>query len=369
MEIALLSGAYKNAGDYLIEKRAKSLLEHFIPNIHCNRFLRSEINEKLDKINEMDVIVFTGGPIYMNNIDGYLPLDRCIREMKPKIMIMGGGWYGRGSGTARTYAYDFTSKTKEFLKMIDSNGYGLSCRDLYSVKILKKAGMENVKMTGCPAWYYLPKVFQKNIENSEWNIKKITVSDPALERNFPLALQLIRYLKSVFSNAEILFLFHRGIGQDRYTNAKSAEWRQKFVNELTNGGVNIKDISYSCKGFTLYDGCDLHIGFRVHAHLYNLSMRQRSILIEEDGRGTGADEVLGLPSIKAYNDEIQISNRYADKIGRILLKETNSYLIEEVDNYLQVLCDTKDQYLINAYQLQEKYFENMREYVSQINGR
>lgn len=36
-------------------------------------------------------------------------------------------------------------------------------------------------------------------------------------------------------------------------------------------GVKMIDISKSVDGLRIYDDCDLHIGFRVHAHIYNLS--------------------------------------------------------------------------------------------------
>jgi hypothetical protein len=43
----------------------------------------------------------------------------------------------------------------------------------------------------------------------------------------------------------------------------------------------------------LYGGADLHIGYRVHAHLFCLSRRVPSILINEDSRGVGQAAALG----------------------------------------------------------------------------
>ncbi|MBK8101489.1 MAG: hypothetical protein IPK26_30785 [Planctomycetes bacterium] len=44
-----------------------------------------------------------------------------------------------------------------------------------------------------------------------------------------------------------------------------------------------------------YDGVDLHIGSRLHAHLLCLSRARRSWLVPVDGRSTGIAAALGFP--------------------------------------------------------------------------
>ena len=61
MEIALLSGAYKNAGDFLIETRAKELLMQIIPDANKKEYLRNKIDISIEKINAKDAIVFISG--------------------------------------------------------------------------------------------------------------------------------------------------------------------------------------------------------------------------------------------------------------------------------------------------------------------
>ena len=48
----------------------------------------------------------------------------------------------------------------------------------------------------------------------------------------------------------------------------------------------------------LYLNCDLHIGYRVHAHLFCLSQRIPSILVSEDYRGVGQNLSLGMPDLR-----------------------------------------------------------------------
>lgn len=118
MRIAFLSGAYKNAGDFLIEKRSIDLLKFVHPGVEIFRCLRNKIVESIEVISQCDNIVFGGGPIYKQNLDGYLPLDTCINKMYKPIYILGGGWYGLGSGSRIINNYKFTDKTKAFLKKI-----------------------------------------------------------------------------------------------------------------------------------------------------------------------------------------------------------------------------------------------------------
>ena len=47
----------------------------------------------------------------------------------------------------------------------------------------------------------------------------------------------------------------------------------------------------------LYRDCDLHVGFRVHAHIFFLSIRKPTFLLQVDGRGRALSETLGLPDV------------------------------------------------------------------------
>lgn len=62
MKIALMSGAYGNAGDFLIESRSTELLKRFIPQADIEVLKRNvSYNEKITQLNSMDIVVFGGG--------------------------------------------------------------------------------------------------------------------------------------------------------------------------------------------------------------------------------------------------------------------------------------------------------------------
>ncbi len=73
-------------------------------------------------------------------------------------------------------------------------------------------------------------------------------------------------------------------------------------------GCEILDLSKNLNNLKVYDNSDLHLGYRVHGHLYVLSHRKPSFLIAEDSRGTGALMTLGGLGIPIWS-------RYADKLS------------------------------------------------------
>ena len=125
------------------------------------------------------------------------------------------------------------------------------------------------------------------------DIKKIAISDPASMANVDAVKYLIYELRRTFPSASIKIIFHRGWKKDRYSSSVLVKRQTKLVNWAEGEGIPSIDISYGWEGFQEYDDCDIHVGYRVHAHLYNVSHRKPSFLIEEDGRGYGANDALG----------------------------------------------------------------------------
>lgn len=152
--------------------------------------------------------------------------------------------------------------------------------------------------------------------------------------------------------------------QDAYTTAGRAREQQGLKEWLERRGVDVRDLSYSCEGFSAYNECDLHVGFRVHAHIYNLSQRIPSVLIEEDGRGWGAVEALGMKSHLDVKPRTRIAHyaRTAQRrwIGRCsilprpsdkdLVKKATRFVADELENGMpssldavRTMCKTYNQ--------------------------
>lgn len=209
MDIALISGAYKNAGDFLIEDRCSKLLLHSLEGVKIHRVVLNEVKDNLEKINSMDAIVFHGGPIYVKKLEGLFRTKINPIEFASKSLVIGGGWYGKYANNQLPFKYNFSDYTINFWKNVDMYGYGLGCRDLYTLKCLKNKGFDTAVMTGCPAWYNIETLYIDKVADDFNRIRKIFVSEPANKENFRLLFSLIKYLKKTFEMADITVVVHK----------------------------------------------------------------------------------------------------------------------------------------------------------------
>lgn len=87
-----MSGAYINAGDFLIVKRCKEILRKVLPNCTIIEFLRKDplTTVTLAQINSCDIIVLAGGPLYQRNVyPNIIPLTDNINNITPPIFLHG----------------------------------------------------------------------------------------------------------------------------------------------------------------------------------------------------------------------------------------------------------------------------------------
>ncbi len=261
-KFSLLSGVFVNAGDFLIVDRTRKLLEKMYPNCVITEYKRNKkLDEYLDEINKTDALIIAGGSAYMINIyPDIIPLVNNLDDIKTKIFAIGLGWYGKSTDERYVNNYKFTTKTKQLIERIAKDSGVLSCKDWYTVKVLEKNGFTNAILTGCPAWYNLEKRELCNVrQNLNYDYKKICVSDPGDEVNLNESLLLTKMLKIKYPSADIHFVFHRLNSKNKKING--------IIKRLEEEGIAIDDISGGKEGMKIYDDCDFHIGYRVHAHI------------------------------------------------------------------------------------------------------
>jgi len=335
--VLYMSGATVNAGDFLIEKRAKALINRFAPNVALTSLNRVKIDysDRIDYLNSFDAILFAGGPIYQPSIyPNAIPFVSNLNDITKPVFFIGGG------AKSDIYRSVMSENTKAFFRLGNKKGVPLGCRDVLTYRFLKHQGFENILVTGCPAWYSL-----QDIDNTKFSvhhngdIKKICVSEPGREDNVMFLKPLLKHLREIYPNAEIHLVNHR----------ETKVGVSALKNGLNSVGVEITDISGSSEGFSIYDDCDLHVGFRVHAHIYNLSKRNLSILFNEDIRGCGVNHALGLENInltiESYSKLKLFGNFYLMRMNRI--------------NKTDVICRMFDDYI---------EFEEKRHYVGYLNA-
>lgn len=97
------------------------------------------------------------------------------------------------------------------------------------------------------------------------------------------------------------FLATHGASNDHLTR------HREFAGWLTEQGIEYADISGSAECMIdFYSQIDLHIGYRVHAHILMTSLSKNSILLAEDGRGIALKDVIGKSVIDAI-EKIDVS--------------------------------------------------------------
>lgn len=365
LKFAMMSGALKNAGDFLIVRRSEGLIRHIYPNAELFFYNRCKsIEEYMEDINRMDAMIFCGGPAYIPQLyPQAFPLVSDLNRIRVPMFALGLGWFGSSSANKAVYNYRFSESAKMLLRRIESDTKLLGCRDWYSVGVLRNEGIWSGRMTGCPAWYDPDFIDQQDfVQTDPRQVKKVCISDPADPGYLQQMVTITEYLRRLYPNAECKVVFHRGTSQDAYTSGQSSRQIGQAIQTCQQLGADCVDISYGQDGFTVYDDCDLHVGFRVHAHIYNLSRRNCSILIEEDGRGAGVNSALGLWRMTAYDYAVKSwpdGERTISTVG----KSENTYLLQILDDYLNNLYQADFLQIKHAFRLMQEYYQRMKQHV------
>jgi len=296
----VLTGAKKNLGDFLITERAEALLRHVRPEHELVRLPGWEpLTPHLDQVNQAAAVVILGGPGYQPRmVPGIYPLVPDLRDLRPPVIPMGQGWKGFPGDDLSVRTYHFSASSLQALRLSSARAAYLGCRDPLTVEVLRRHGIANTLMTGCPAWYHLPSLGVPARLPSRVRRLVYTPAQRHLYRDQSVAVAEV--LREVFPSAERFASFHRGLGaDDPFTPDADARNNRALAERIGDYGFEIVDTSGDLSRTDFYDDCDLHVGYRVHAHIAFLSERKPSVLLHEDGRGRGLSMALGLPGIDA----------------------------------------------------------------------
>ena len=291
--LVTLTGAFKNAGDYLIGHRARTLLANHTDHeiVDLNRKQLSD--SSYEQINKSSALLLTGGPAYQKKIypDIY-PLD--LDRIEVPIIPFGLGW--KGNLNQASSDFKFEPAAEAFVKQIHAGPHFSSARDHQTVGILNALGIKNVRMTGCPAWYDEQKL-AFDYESREPG--QVLFSMPAVPQDH--VEPLLRYLAKKFPKANKIIAFNAGYKSTRSKDrAKFTRWNYQMILKAKLLGFSAVSFEADFAKFQAVMGqTDLHLGFRVHSHIFSLSQRITSALIAEDSRGISQLEALQAPVLSA----------------------------------------------------------------------
>lgn len=362
MKFLVLTRAITNGGDYLIVKKVKEVLEyHTNRSEFCYKSGFDSFEGKIQYINSFDAILICGGPGYENRLlnTQSFPIFKLLNQINIPIHFIGVGWYGKTGNQEEIYQYKFSDKAKNILDAVTERGGYLGCRDYLSQRVLKRNGYTNSIMTGCPVWYDFDFLNETKVRRkSQSEVKRIVISDPGMTKvkeqhmqRADQAINIIQLVQRLFPDAEIVFTFNNGI-----ETVYSTSCNTRIFEFLCKQNIRVEELTKDAEKFAVYNPSDLHIGFRVHSHIYSLSRRIPSILIAEDARGCGINEVLGLEQITNY-DIKESSN-------------LNPYLIECLEDAIQELFDSGFIKIENAFRImKDTYEKQMKEFLYKIGVR
>jgi polysaccharide pyruvyl transferase WcaK-like protein len=300
------------------------------------------------------------------------PLASNLDDIKVPIVIMGSGWYGVPGDDATLEQYRFNASTKGMFEKIRRQGSNIGVRDYLTESALKNNGITNVTMTGCPSWYDLEHL-DDDFE-APAAIKTVVFTPPARRIFQGQAVQVMKVLPRLFPWARLVCSFHRGIEADEQTPQEDARWMGQLALTAGELGYEVMDTSYGLEKVSFYEECDLHVGYRVHGHIYFLAKRKPSFLIHEDGRGRGTSEALGLPGIQGW--ERTLAGKVAAKVRephfstllgtRALDMRARKVTVDELEGYIKDELESGFDSFRHLPQTIRHHYQSMVEFLNTI---
>ena len=343
----ILTGSKNNAGDYLIKYRAKELFASLRPDkkiVDINAWEKAD-DERLEMINSADALILMGGPALQKNmIPNIYPILSDLNQIKVPICLMGVGWKSLNGDWADSQNYPLSNKTLELLNRINKDGLYSSVRDFHTLNVLNRVNLKKVIMTGCPATYVLEQ-FNNSIP-TKLSIKKIGFSlGVSFLDSKEMRIQMektILSLKTYFKgDCQFEVVFHHSTKEDFLKTHNATKHHLAghldFINWLKSNEIDYVDISGSAENLiNYYSSCDIHIGYRVHAHIFMNSISKHSILIAEDGRGKALRNVFGGAVVDAFQ---KVENDFLSKVLRKLKVKSGFKVDNKINEELLNLLD------------------------------
>ena len=298
--LVTLTGAFKNSGDYLIGHRARNLLSAHTQHEIVDLNRKALGPQSYELFNSASAVLLTGGPAYQAGIYPNV-YDIDLSKITVPVIAYGLGW--KGTLGQKPEEFNFESQAGEFVKAIHAGPIYSSARDELTVQMLHSNGVENVAMTGCPAWYDESKLDQ-NYAFQE--VKSLVFSMPAIPQQ--QTMELLSGIAKRFPRAKKYLAFNAGYKSTRTKNtAEYTRWNYLVVARAAlMGFVPVSFESNFEKFVEVMSSQQLHLGYRVHSHLFSLSQRITSMLIAEDSRGVGQAMATGVTPLLATDSASKV---------------------------------------------------------------
>lgn len=341
----------KNSGDDLIigsliellNYHAKGKIEYKIISIAKSTPGKEKTYSNIN-IKDYNALLVPGFRI---TIDGDRILDIRLKYIERAILYnipifcIGSSWCVY-PGIEEQTEYKINPREKAILKYISRDDKNcLNTRDKYTQQFLYNNDIK-CDCIGDLALYDVNKI-GKQIYDTK--INKIAISLPHNQYHY-------NYCSILKHEIENIFDIHVDLITHQYLKYKHDK--------------NIVDLSGSYKNLEHYNDYDMHIGFRLHGHLWFLRNRKISFLIAEDGRGWGhlrSFDKLGIHAAQmSVLEEAKKINQY--KLLKGFKRNTRVDIDYIIRTLFEIIHDNdfrKSIYKIDIYNNALKLFDDMYE--------
>jgi hypothetical protein len=383
----------RNVGDKLIEVRTKEMIKREKGDDEFFTIFREEpLEPHLETINRSKAVIMPlavrDTPMY----PGTYRLTEDLSAIKVPLIPIGACWNVYPGDSKSREMVQYSEKTVDFLHYLARGVEKFSCREHYTVDILKKHGVRNAYFTGDPAWFHLPSMGIPLRRPKE--INRVVFSGPLSPYYLDQAKSIITIIAELFPRAERYCAMHladagaagggaagaaeRGAVKSENSAAMSPEVARKnreIRKRAEAQGFSILEMAGDIEKLNFYEGCDLHVGYECHAHLFFFSRRIPSVLIAEDARGVGFNYSLGCGGFTGFvraQEERKVKAKshtsgYSTSVEELVLAPPRNDIDREVKGFLLEETETNFcRYLGLDTLLDTLYRERMRPFISAL---
>ena len=289
-----------NLGDGFILRAIERLLGHF----NSQKIFSPRVSLSFDAINSLEAssAVILAGANQLNDRYTVWPglTANRIRGSNLRLVPFGIGIHGEIGFTD-----GLSNTSKDILGALHEKIEFSSWRCPHTVAFLRQQLPElapQFLMTGCPVIYDKPLLSDRPFnmatrciavtvtERKDFWVRETAVID-FVANHFPRSQRYLVLHQNYSPPGRFEYLQHRWLPE----SASAQNDYQRLRRYAVRRGFKVicPADADSCMAF--YDNVDLHIGSRLHAHLFFLSQAKRSWLVPVDGRAVGMAEFLGFP--------------------------------------------------------------------------
>lgn len=310
----------RNVGDAMITQSAIELIKCRYAEFEPHIVYREKSLDGFTKRQKHNVIA-PGFSVANNTYPDLFPLFEDLDRMK-NFFPLGCSFQSTLPGVSAFNDNSYNKETLVFLQSMAERFGPFPCRDQLIVNRLKRLGI--------PAFYMGDLVlFDHNNNGREpilpKHIGSVVISLQHHIRYIEQVISLMKRIKRRFPDAK------------RYVSMQSApnNMYKILAVRAKEIGFEVLEVGGPAENLEVYSNIDLHIGYRLHGHIYFLRQRKPSILLIEDTRAFGFSRTQGtsVGCVDACFDETLIpDDESIDRAMKVLEVE----LDQGFSRYLQV---------------------------------